>query len=345
MENYLNNTDFLKIREVIDQSRRIIITTHMNPDGDAIGASLAMFLYLKKRGFSVKVIIPDAYPGFLAWLPSAGEILIFEKQPDESRVFLRESDLIICLDFNNLSRLNGLGKEIEGSSSVRILIDHHLYPGEEFNYKISFSKISSTSELIYDFIAESGYRELIDKEIAECLYTGIVTDTGSFSYSCNYVKTYVITAELFRLGIDGEHIHRLIYDTYSENRLRLLGYAVSEGLTVLSEYHTAYITLTRKDLERFSYQVGDTEGVVNYALSIKGINLAALFMEREDHVKVSFRSKGKFSVDRLAREHFGGGGHNNASGANCQMTITGTISKFLSLLPGFMDKLENVYND
>ncbi|MCX6286026.1 MAG: bifunctional oligoribonuclease/PAP phosphatase NrnA [Bacteroidetes bacterium] len=345
MENYLENTDFNKIREVLDKSGKIILTTHTNPDGDAIGSSLAMFLYLKKRGFSVKVIIPDLYPEFLAWLPSAKEIMIYEKDPGSCKKIVKESDLIICVDFNNLSRLNDLGKVIKKSESVKILIDHHLYPAEDFAYRISFSKISSTSELVYDFICESGYKNLLDKEIASCLYTGIVTDTGSYSYACNYVKTYLITAELFRLGIDGEHIHRLIYDTYSESRLRLLGYAVSDGLTVLHEFHSAYIVLTKENLERFRYQVGDTEGVVNYALSIKDINLAALFMERDDHVKVSFRSKGNFSVDRLAREHFGGGGHSNASGANCSMSLRKTVERFLELLPEFREQLKHVYND
>jgi len=343
MENYLNNTDFERIRETLDKSGRIIITTHTNPDGDAIGASLAMFLYLCKRGGDVKVIIPDLYPEFLAWLPKAQEIMIFEKQEEECRKLIGEADLIICVDFNNLKRLNELGDVIRQSDKMKVLIDHHLYPSDEFLYRISFSKISSTSELIYDFIDAVGHKDLIDKEMAECLYAGIVTDTGSFSYACNYVKTYLIIAELFRLGIDGEHIHRLVYDTYSENRLRLLGYAVSGGLTVLPEFHAAYIVLTSEDLERFQYKVGDTEGVVNYALSIKDINLAALFMEKDDNVKVSFRSKGKFSVDRLAREHFGGGGHSNASGANCDMSVDETVGRFLSLLPSFRDELKNVY--
>jgi bifunctional oligoribonuclease and PAP phosphatase NrnA len=343
MENYLNNTDFEKIRETLDKSGRIIITTHTNPDGDAIGASLAMFLYLRKRGFDVKVIIPDLYPEFLAWLPKAQEIMIFEKQAEECRNLIEGADLIICVDFNNLKRLNELGDVIRQSDKMKVLIDHHLYPSDEFLHRISFSKISSTSELVYDFIDAVGHKDLIDKEMAECLYAGIVTDTGSFSYACNYVKTYLIIAELFRLGIDGEHIHRLVYDTYSENRLRLLGYAVSGGLTVLPEFHAAYIVLTSEDLERFQYKVGDTEGVVNYALSIKDINLAALFMEKDDNVKVSFRSKGKFSVDRLAREHFGGGGHSNASGANCDMSVDETVGRFLSLLPSFRDELKNVY--
>jgi len=345
MENYLENTDFTRIREILDKSGRVVITTHTNPDGDAIGAGLAMFLYLKKRGFSVRLIIPDSYPGFLAWLPCIQEIMIFEEQPEQCRGFIREADVIVCVDFNNLGRLNELGKEVKSSDSVKVLIDHHLYPSDDFEFRISFNKISSTSELIYDFICDSGFKHLIDKEIAECLYTGIATDTGSFSYSCNYVKTYLITADLFRLGIDGEHIHRMIYDTYSESRLRLLGYAVSEGLTVLPDLNTAYIVLTKAVLKRFNYQVGDTEGLVNYALSIKDINLAALFMEREDEVKVSFRSKGNFSVDRIAREHFNGGGHRNASGANCETTLAETIEKFLSLLPQFSNNLKQVYND
>ena len=345
MENYLENTDFGKIRDVLDRSGRIIITTHTNPDGDAIGASLAMFRYLRKRSFDVRVIIPDPYPEFLAWLPGSDEILIFEEQQESCREFIQGADLIICVDFNNLSRLKDLGREVKNAASVKVLIDHHLNPATDFTYTISFSKISSTSEIIYDFICESGYAHLMDKEIAECLYTGIATDTGSFSYSCNYVKTYLITADLFRLGIDGEHIHRLIYDTYSESRLRLLGYAVSGGLTVLPEFHTAYITLRKNDLEKFNYQVGDTEGVVNYALSIKDINLAALFMERDDEVKVSFRSKGNFSVDTLAREHFNGGGHRNASGANCNTDLRETVDRFLALLPGFREKLKHVYTD
>jgi phosphoesterase RecJ-like protein len=345
MEDYLIHTEFESIEEAINQAGSLVIATHTNPDGDAIGASLAMFRYLTKLGKNVKVVIPDPFPEFLAWLPSAEEILVFEQQTELCTLLVSEADLIVCVDFNNLKRLNRLGNEVRKAQAVKVLIDHHLYPSDEFNYKISHSKISSTSELIFDFIDASGNKSLLDREIAECLYTGIATDTGSFSYSCNYVKTYLITAELFRLGIDGEHIHRLIYDTYSESRLRLLGFAVSKGLTVLHEYHTAYIVLTSEDLERFNYQVGDTEGVVNYALSMKGINLAALFMERDDNVKVSFRSKGNFSVDRLARDHFGGGGHSNASGANCYMSMQETVDRFLSLLPGFCEQLSHVYQD
>lgn len=339
----MENTDFKQISERLKRSSRILITTHTNPDGDAIGSSLALYFYLKKKNHTVSVMIPDPYPEFLAWLPGCDSILIYTKDQALCNQTIAEAEVIIAADYNNFGRLNDAGNMVLVSNALKILIDHHLNPAPHFDLKISISKVSSTSELIYDFIVAMEDKELLDKSMAECLYVGIVTDTGSFSYSCNYVKTYLATAELYRLGIDGEHIHRLVYDTYSENRLRLLGLSVSDNLTVLSEYHTAFITLPKKDLERFDYQIGDTEGVVNYALSIKDINLAALFMERDGIVKVSFRSKGNFSVDTLAREHFDGGGHRNASGANCTTSLFDTVSKFKSLLPAYQAALKSVY--
>ena len=196
---------------------------------------------------------------------------------------------------------------------------------------------------MYEFICACGDADLITHEIAECIYAGITTDTGSFSYSCNHVRTYEIVADLFRRGIDGEHIHRLIYDTYSENRLRLLGFALSEKLVVLPEFHTAYIALTKEDLDRIDYQGRDTEGELNYALSISGINLAALFSEREGVIRASFRSKGSFKVDALAREHFDGGGHPNAAGAYSYVSMEETVDNFRALLPGYLDQLTTVY--
>lgn len=339
----MENTDFKEISERLRQPSRILITTHTNPDGDAIGSSLALFTYLKKINHDVSVMIPDPYPEFLAWLPGCKNILVYSQDQERCDEEIQKADIIIAADYNNFGRLNEAGNQVLETNSLKILIDHHLNPAPHFDFKISISKVSSTSELIYDFIVAMGDKELLDKPMAECLYVGIITDTGSFSYSCNYVKTYLATAELYRLGIDGEHIHRLVYDTYSESRLRLLGLSVSDNLTVLPEYHAAYITLSKEDLERFNYQIGDTEGVVNYALSIKDINLAALFMERDDIVKVSFRSKGSFSVDKLARDHFGGGGHRNASGANCTTSLAATINKFNILLPLYQEDLKSVY--
>jgi bifunctional oligoribonuclease and PAP phosphatase NrnA len=339
----LENTDFNHISDLLSQPLRILITTHSNPDGDAIGSSLALASYLKKINHSVQLMVPDPYPDFLAWMPGHEEILVYSTVESECVKAIDWAEMIIAADYNSLSRLNDAGPLVRKSKAVKVLIDHHLNPSEEFDYKISISKISSTSELVYNFIEKRGDLGMLDKNIAECIYTGIITDTGSLSYACNYVKTYVIMADLFRLGIDGEHLHRLIYDTYSESRLRLLGYSISDQLTVLPEYHTAYITLSKEALERFDHQIGDTEGVVNYGLSIKDINLAALFMERDGIVKVSFRSKGSFAVNTLAAEYFNGGGHRNAAGANCTTTLEETVLKFRQILPLYQKLLKSVY--
>jgi phosphoesterase RecJ-like protein len=253
------------------------------------------------------------------------------------------ADAIISVDYNSLDRLNSASAAAKESKAIKILIDHHKNPAAHYDYLISRVGISSTAELIYEIIAAFGDTDRITRDIAECIYAGIVTDTGSFSYSCNSVRTYEIVADLFRREIDGEHIHRLIYDTYSENRLRLLGFALSDRLVVLSDCNTAYIALSREDLQRFDYQVGDTEGVVNYALSISGINLAALFTERDGTVRISFRSKGHFKVDELARDHFNGGGHANAAGATSYDSLEDTVKRFRDALPGYAGCLQNVY--
>jgi bifunctional oligoribonuclease and PAP phosphatase NrnA len=341
---HLENTDFLEISEKLSKPLQILITTHTNPDGDAIGSSLALAFYLKKKNHTVQVMAPDPYPDFLAWMPGCEGILIYAKEPEACNRAIKGADLIISADYNNLGRLNEAAPLVRESKALKVLIDHHLAASDEFDLKISVSRISSTSELVYNLMEAMGDLHLLDKDIAECIYTGIITDTGSLSYSCNYVRTYIIISELVRLGIDGEHLHRLIYDTYSESRLRLLGYSISDQLVVLQDFHTAYITLSKADLERFDHQIGDTEGVVNYALSIKDINLAALFMERDGIVKVSFRSKGNFSVNTLAREHFNGGGHRNAAGANCETTLEETVMKFRQILPSYQSQLKSVYS-
>ena len=338
----LQNTDFSAIASLLIVPQRILLTTHSNPDGDAIGSSLALSFYLKKKGHHVDIMVPDPYPEFLSWMPGCGKILIYTFNPEECIHAINNADIIIAADYNQLNRLNEAGNLVRRSAAKKVLIDHHLNPLDEFDLKISITLTSSTSELVFSFIEEMGDLPLLDKDIAECIYTGIITDTGSLSYACNYIKTYQIIAELFRLGIDGERLHRLIYDTYSESRLRLLGYSISDQLVVLPEFYTAYITLSKKDMERFNYQIGDTEGIVNYALSVKNINLAALFTERDGIVKVSFRSKGNFSVNKLARECFGGGGHRNAAGANCTTSLEDTVLKFRNLLPSFQSQLKSV---
>ena len=341
--NPLENTDFAKVSELLKVPRKILITSHTNPDGDAIGASLALYGYLRLKGHDVKVMVPDPYPTFLAWMKGHEDILVFTREPEKCLETINAAEVQFSVDYNNLTRLGGAAEASLASKSVKVLFDHHKLPAPHFDLKISIIAVSSTAEMAYEFIAASGDTDLITREIAECIYAGITTDTGSYSYSCNYVRTYEIVADLFRKGVDGEHIHRLIYDTYSESRLRLLGFALSEKLVVLPEFSTAYISLTQEELDRFDYEVGDTEGVVNYALSISGINLAALFSERDNVIRASFRSKGSFKCDVLAREHFNGGGHKNAAGAYSYVSMDETIARFRALLPQYKDALTNVY--
>lgn len=341
--NYLKNTDFDKVKGLIQIPRRILVTSHTNPDGDAIGSILALFGYFKKKGHSVRVMIPDPAPAFLSWMPFHENLLVFNLQENECLKAIEEAEILFCVDYNDLNRLSKAAIAAKESSAIKVLLDHHLGPSDDFNFLISVSETSSTAELVYDFILDSNDKHLIDKDIAECIYSGIVTDTGSFSYSCNYEKTYLIVGELLKTGIDGEYIHRLIYDTYSENRIRLLGYSISEKLVVLPEFHASYIYLTKAELDRFHHEVGDTEEIVNFGLSIRGINLAAIFYEKEDMVKVSFRSKGSFAVNEIAKKYFKGGGHRNAAGANSYVPLEETIRIFLDLLPLYKKQLEKVY--
>jgi len=339
----LQKSELTEIISLLATPRKILITTHTNPDGDAIGSSLAMYGYLKKKGHLVSIMVPDPDPAFLHWMPYHSFILVFREQPELCHTAIEEAEVIFSLDYNGLGRLSNAEEPVRNAKAVKILIDHHRDPSKDFNHVLSVVETSSTSELIYDFIAGCGDTELIDTDIASCIYAGIITDTGSFSYSCNYEKTYLITADLYRKGIDGEHIHRLVYDTYSEGRLRLLGFSISEKLVVHPEYHTAYIYLSKEDLDRFNYQVGDTEDIVNYALSVGGINFAALFTERDGIVRISLRSKGNFSVNDIARKYFNGGGHVNAAGANSYVSLEETVRIFEEMLPGYKEKLISVY--
>ena len=339
----LQPSELIEIIRLLGTPKKILLTTHTNPDGDAIGSSLAMYGYLKKKGHDVSVMIPDPDPAFLHWMPFHSSIIVFREQKEICLAAIEEAEVIFSLDYNGLGRLSEAGEPVRNSKAVKILIDHHRDPAPDFTHVLSFVETSSTSELVYDFIDGCGDSALLDADIASCIYAGIITDTGSFSYSCNYEKTYLITADLYRHGIDGEHIHRLVYDTYSEGRLRLLGFSISEKLVVLHEFHTAYIYLSKEDLERFDYQVGDTEDVVNYALSVSGINLAALFTERDGVVRISLRSKGNFSVNDIARKYFNGGGHVNAAGANSYVSLEETVRIFVDMLPDYREKLTAVY--
>jgi bifunctional oligoribonuclease and PAP phosphatase NrnA len=330
----LDSSGIRKVKQLLsEKDQPITIVTHTNPDGDALGSSLGLFGFFKLSGYSnVKVITPNGYPSFLWWMPWQQEIIIADKHPAISHAAIIGANLVFCLDFNGLNRVDGLESILRQTSAKKILIDHHPQPADEFDILFSDTRVSSTAELVYEFIVALGGEKQIDKRVAECLYAGIVTDTGSFSYACNEPRTYEITARLIALGVDGEHLHRLIYDTYSADRMRLLGYCLSEKLKVLPKEQAAYISLSAADLLRFNHQDGDTEGVVNYAMSIENINLAALFIEKEDHIKISFRSAGKVDVNRLARNHFNGGGHRNAAGGKSHLNLEDTTNLFEELL-------------
>lgn len=334
------NPDTLsKVLQLLETPSEIVVTSHYNPDGDALGSSLALSSYLRRKGHSVRTIIPNDFPEFLNWMPGREDTVIYFHKSKTANELLANAGIIFCLDFNSIPRVNLFADKLFEAKGKKILIDHHLQPEDHFDLTLSVINTSSTSELVFDFIDASGDADIMDKAMAECLYVGIMTDTGSFSFACNHPHTYEVVSRLVRIGVDTEQVHRLVYDTYSESRMRLLGFCLSERMVVLSELGTAYIWLTKEDLSRFDFKPGDTEGVVNYALSIKNISFAALFTEKSDRIRISFRSKGDYSVNNFAREHYQGGGHRNAAGGDSFESMELTLMNFQALLPRYKDNL------
>jgi bifunctional oligoribonuclease and PAP phosphatase NrnA len=338
--NLLNNS-ITYFRKLVSEPSNILITAHHNPDGDTIGASLALYHFLKLIGHKVNVLVPNDPPSFLKWMPGSHELLIYQSDAAQGNELIANAEIIFCMDYNAIARVKLFSDQLGASTATKVLIDHHLQPENEFDLSFSVTAVSSTSELLFKILDEAGFSDSISMEMAVCLFAGIMTDTGSFSYACNRPDTFQITARLIAIGIDVEKIHRLVYDTYSESRMRLLGYCLSDRLKVLPQYGTAYIWLTKEDLEKFDYQPGDTEGVVNYALSIQNVSLAALFTERNDRIRLSLRSKGEFSVNDLARKHYNGGGHRNAAGADSFLSMELTLKHFESILEEYRPVLSN----
>jgi phosphoesterase RecJ-like protein len=337
---FLRFNDIKDLLPLLSKAESVLITTHTNPDGDAIGSSLAMFHYMKALGKNASVVVPNSYPEFISWLPGDEHVIICENDRKEASRAFSEAQLIICLDFNAIKRSGSLQEMIMNASVPKLMIDHHPDPAiDDFDFLYSTSDTSSTAELIYDFMVEMGHLPLLSADMATCLFVGIMTDTGSFSFACNRPETFSVTAGLLQTGINAEYIHRQVYDTFSEDRLRLLGFSLSEKLIVLDDYATAFISLSKKELKRFNFRVGDTEGIVNYALSIKGIAMAVLLTERKGRIRLSFRSKGSFSVNDLARDHFQGGGHRNAAGGDSFDSLENTISKMMDILPLYREAL------
>lgn len=323
------------LRTLLAQPRRITIVSHYNPDGDALGSSLGMMHILRAAGHTARVVLPNTPADFLDWLPGRTEALCFDRSPDASLSTIRTSDLVFCLDFNQLDRIGGLEEAVRGAQT-KVLIDHHQEPDTFAVATFSDTSASSTCQMVYDIAVALDFAEQIGLEAATCLYTGMVTDSGSFRFRSTTPHTMRVAADLMERGVDIDRIHSAIADTNSADRLKLLGFTLSERMTVLPDLRTVVIGLNKDDLSRFNFKTGDTEGFVNYGLSIKGMRLAAFFMERADMVKISLRSKGDLPVDRFLKEHFDGGGHANAAGGQSKETLEVTVQRFMSLLPAFL---------
>ncbi|NHE56954.1 DHH family phosphoesterase [Cyclobacterium plantarum] len=330
----MQELDLFKEQISSASSKKIIITTHHKPDADALGSSLALAGYLKKKNHQVTVVSPSDYPSFLHWMKGNDEVVNFEdpEKEKEARKLIADAEIIFCLDFSNLGRLQGMEQAVRESKAFMVNIDHHQDPEEFADFSFCSSKAAATCELLYDLIVKVGDRELIDKDIAECLYSGIMTDTGGFRHPNTTKNVHLVTAELIELGADNSKIARLIYDTNSVNRLKFLGFALTRRLTILPELSTAYFGISKKDLRKYQSQTGDTEGLVNYALSLDGIKIAALFTERKDGVKISFRSSEEVAVNKFAASFFEGGGHKNASGGISKLSLEDTIQRFEKLV-------------
>jgi len=318
---------------------KVIITTHHKPDADAMGSSLGLQLFLKNFGIASTVITPTDFASFLHWMKGSNEVVIFEGNEKKATQMALEADFIFCLDFNHLSRINEFGEAVGNSKAIKILMDHHQFPQGFEQLTYWDDKASSTCELVHRFITESNNHSYIDKDCAACLYTGLMTDTGSFRHSNCTSNTHRIAADLMDYGIDHVVIHDLVFDSFTEDRVRFIGYALNKKLEILREYKTAIISINKDELKQFNIQTGDTEGLVNYGLGIEGIKFAILVIDRSKLVKMSFRSKGNFAANAFAMNHFNGGGHFNAAGGSSTATLEDTVNQVKENLKLYIKEL------
>ncbi|MEO6316482.1 MAG: DHH family phosphoesterase [Chitinophagaceae bacterium] len=310
-------------------AKQVVITMHQKPDPDAMGSSLGLYHLLTGLGHSVTVISPTNWPNFLNWMPGCNKVIDFDYKKAEATAVLQKAEWLFCLDFNTLSRAKHMAPVIQDLSCVKILIDHHQQPEESaFTYGISNTAKSSTSEMVYDFIVDSGHRDTVNIAIAECLYAGVIGDTGSFRFPAATSSVHTMVAHLKETGFSHTQVHENIYDNFLENRLRFIGMALLHRMEIIYEYNTAIIAIQKADLLKFDIRTGDTEGLVNYPLTIQGIKLAAIVIDRDEERKWSFRSKGEFDTNTFARKYFNGGGHYNASGGKSSDSLEKTVQQF-----------------
>ena len=329
----MNEIEIKTVKDLLAQPKKIAIIPHRSPDGDAMGSTLALYHFLLKLNHQPQIISPNDFPNFLAWMPGSENVLVYENDKVNCTKILHEAELVFTLDFNALHRTGEMEHVLNKLTAPFIMIDHHQKPDTYATVTYSDTAFGSTCEMIYNFISYLDQTALIDKTIGTCIYTGIMTDSGSFRFPSTTSSTHKVVANLIDLGVQNSDIHNQVFDSNSYNRLQLLGRAL-QNMKLLPEHKTAYISLSQKDLDEFHYEKGDTEGIVNYGLTIKGIHFAAIFIEHRDEniIKISFRSQGTFDVNQFARENFQGGGHINAAGGKSYDTLANTIKKFEKII-------------
>ena len=336
MKQLFDQQQYDKLQQLIKQAKHALIVSHINPDGDAIGSSLGLACLLKKHIPQVSVVMPNHFPDFLKWMEGASDIQTYRQEGEKVRQLIEKVDLIFCLDFNNLERIEELGEHIAQSKAPKVLIDHHLNPrGDEFDLLFSYVAVSSTSELVYRISTVINGTTAIPKAAAEAIYCGIMTDTGSFAHSSSNPELFRIVANLLECGVDKDQVSALVYDNFSAERMKLLGYSLNDKMIVLPQYRTAYISLSCRELSDFNFSPGDTEGFVNYPLSIKNVILSVFLVETMNHIKVSIRTRGNFSANEFSAQHFNGGGHKNAAGGKLFCSLQEAIDLLESILPSY----------
>ncbi len=343
LKDLLSNTECDVLNSLIDGADGIVICCHVNPDGDAIGSSLGWAEYLRSRGKEPKVIVPDQYPDFLQWMPRTETIVRYDKHREEAAAAIAAADLIFCLDFNTLGRTDAMAASLEASPARRVMVDHHLEPAIDCALRVSRPEMSSTSEMVFRLVWQLGGFEAMGPHFAAPIYCGMMTDTGGFTYNSNSPEIYFIISQLLTKNINKDKIYRNVYNNYSENRLRLIGYVLYRSLVVLPEHHASFFVLTRRDLRRFRFIKGDAEGLVNMPLQIKGLKLSISLREdteRDNVIWVSLRSVDSFPCNKVAEAFFNGGGHLNAAGGrlNCSIEEAATIAR--NAILSFADTLK-----
>lgn len=331
-----------QIFPLLSQPKKVIITSHQKPDGDAMGSSLGLYHFLKQFGHTITVISPTNWASFLNWMPDTKLVLDYESQTEKANAAIDSADWIFCLDFNTLGRTKRMEEKLNNSLAEKILIDHHQEPQvEKFAYGISDTSKSSTCEMVYDFIVQSGNEDKITEQVAECLYAGVMTDTGSFRFPSTSANVHRMVAVLKDKGLKHSKVHEELFDNFLENKFKFIGNVLLHRMEIFYEYNTALIAVPQSDLIKYNIKTGDTEGLVNYPLSIQGIKLAAIIIDRGDERKCSFRSKGDFDVNMFARKYFNGGGHVNAAGGQSGEPLDAVIAKFKMAMTENKDQLSN----